>query len=74
MRTAFVLAALVAPLALGACASGRPLPTYQQEYDKLSAECTARGGILTTTGASTGRPQTDNICKIIGPATRIPNN
>lgn len=74
MRTAFVLAALVAPLALGACASGRSLPTYQQEYDKLEAECTARGGILTTTGVSTGRPQTDNICKITGPATRLPNN
>ena len=65
--------ALVAPLALSACATGRTLPTYQQEYDKLDAECRTRGGILTPSGAQSGRPQTDNICKINGPATRIPN-
>lgn len=73
MRAVLVLVALVAPLALGACATGKTFPTYQEEYDKLNADCTARGGILTTSGATTGRPQTDNICKIIGPATRIPN-
>ena len=72
MRAAAILAAVIAPLALSACATGRTLPTYQQEYDKLDAECTARGGILTPSGAQTGRPQTDNICKINGPATRIP--
>ena len=72
MRAAAILAAVIAPLALSACATGRTLPTYQQEYDKLDAECTARGGILTPSGAQTGRPQTDNICQINGPATRIP--
>lgn len=66
------LAILVVPLVLGACAGGRALPTYQQEYDQLDAECTARGGILSPTGAASGRPQVDNVCKIIGPASRIP--
>lgn len=77
MRAAFILAALaalVAPMALGACATGKTFPSYQEEFDKLDADCTARGGILTPSGATTGRPQTDNICKINGPATRIPNN
>ncbi len=69
-----VLAALVAPLALGACATGKPMPTYQQELDKLEAECTARGGILTTSGAATGRVQTDYLCKITGGPARIPQN
>lgn len=81
MRPALVLAALAAPLALsalsalgalGACATDRPLPTYQQELDRLNADCIARGGILAPTGAQTGRPQTDNVCKITGGATRIP--
>ena len=73
MRTPLFLAAvLVAPLALAACASGRPLPTYQQDMDRLDAECRARDGILTPTGAQTGRPQTDYACRITGGATRIP--
>jgi len=74
MRAALILAALAAPLALGACATGRTYPSYQEEFDKLSAECTGRGGILTPSGAQTGRPQTDNVCKITGGASRLPNN
>ncbi|MNT91845.1 hypothetical protein D3C72_2330100 [compost metagenome] len=73
MRAPLILAALVAPLALGACATGKTYPTYQQEYDKLSSECVARGGILAPTGGTTGRPQTDYVCKITGGASRIPN-
>ncbi|HEY1071341.1 hypothetical protein [Brevundimonas sp.] len=72
MRAVLVLVALAAPLALGACATNKTFPTYQQELDKLSAECVARGGILAPTGAQTGRPQTDNVCKITGGASRIP--
>jgi hypothetical protein len=75
MRTAFILAALVAPLALGACAtSGKPMPTYQQEYDTLNAQCVERGGILTPSGLQSGRAQTDYVCKITGGATRIPQD
>ncbi|WEK57529.1 MAG: hypothetical protein P0Y52_13445 [Candidatus Brevundimonas phytovorans] len=67
-----ILAAVVAPLALVACATGNPLPTYQQEYDALNAQCVARGGILSPSGLTTGRAQTDYVCKITGGATRIP--
>ena len=74
MRAVFIPIVLAAPLVLGACASSKAFPTYQQEYDRLSAECTAGGGILTTSGAQTGRPQTDYVCKIIGSPTRIPRN
>ncbi|MGW8706322.1 hypothetical protein ACWGLL_12895 [Brevundimonas sp. NPDC055814] len=73
MRAPLFLAAVIAaPLALVACASGRPLPTYQQEMDQLEAECRDRGGILSPTGLQTGRPQTDYVCKITGGASRIP--
>lgn len=68
----FLVAIIVAPLALAACASTHPLPTYQQEMDKLDAECRERGGIISPTGRQTGRPQTDYVCKITGAATRIP--
>jgi len=72
MRAALVLAAFVAPLALGACATGAGTSTYQTDLDKLEADCKARDGILMPTGATTGRPQTDNVCRINGGATRIP--
>jgi hypothetical protein len=73
MRAALFLAVvLAAHLGLSACATGRDLPTYKQEMDKLDAECVARGGILTPSGRQTGRPQTDYVCKISGGASRIP--
>ncbi|MET4683931.1 hypothetical protein [Brevundimonas faecalis] len=75
MRVLILAAALVTPLALGACAgSGKPLPTYQQEMDQLDADCVARGGILSPTGAQTGRPQTEYVCKIAGGASRLNQN
>ena len=70
----FITGGAVAALALAACASGRPLPTYQQEMDKLDAECRERGGIISPTGRQTGRPQTDYVCKITGGASRIPQS
>lgn len=72
MRAALILAALAAPLALGACATSRTVPTYQQEYDALNAQCVERGGILTPSGLTSGRAQTDYVCKITGGATRTP--
>lgn len=72
MRPPFLFAAALAlPLLLSACATGRDLPTYKQEMDKLDAECVARGGILSPSGNQTGRPQTDYVCKITGGASRI---
>ncbi|MEN5147261.1 hypothetical protein [Brevundimonas diminuta] len=66
-----LLAAISAPLTLGACATDRNLPSYKQEMDKLDADCVARGGILTPSGMQTGRPQADYLCKITGAASRI---
>ena len=76
MRAPLALAAFVAPLALtlGGCATGQPLSAYQKDLDKLEADCTARGGILTPSGAATGRAQIDYLCKITGGATRIPQS
>ena len=71
-KALIALVVLAAPLALGACATGRTLPTYEQDLDKLEAECKARDGILTPSGAQTGRPQTDYVCKITGGASRLP--
>lgn len=68
------LAAASAALILGACATDRSLPSYQEEMTKLDADCTARGGILTPSGMQTGRPQADYLCRISGVASRIQQN
>jgi len=72
MRAVLILAAAAA--ALSACASeGAPIAGYNDELRQLERDCTARGGILAPTGAQTGRPQTENVCKITGgPSGRIP--
>ncbi|QTC90988.1 hypothetical protein [Brevundimonas goettingensis] len=58
--------------ALSACASnGPPEGNYSTREQKLADDCEARGGILAPTGAQTGRPETDNICKITGGASRL---
>ncbi|NBW09249.1 MAG: hypothetical protein EBR82_14620 [Caulobacteraceae bacterium] len=57
---------------LSACASGAPAEGgYATREQKLAADCEARGGILAPTGSQTGRPETDNICKINGGASRL---
>lgn len=66
----FALPGLVL-LSLAACASGKPVETYAQATDRLDAECQARGGVLQNTGNSSGRPETDNICRITGGASRL---
>ena len=68
-------ALLTVAAVLSACASTGPAEgNYSVREQKLSDECQARGGILVPTGAQTGRPETDNICKITGGASRLPNN
>ncbi|MBA4808406.1 hypothetical protein [Brevundimonas sp.] len=67
-----VLSTLIALPLLAACASNGQNSTYKTDYDRLDADCTARGGILTPTGAQTGRPQTEYACRITGGASRIP--
>lgn len=58
---------------LGACASsGVRQPTQREELAKLSADCEARGGVLTPTGQVTGREALDNVCRIVGgPSDRL---
>lgn len=71
MRILILSAALALPL-LAACGTAGGVNTYQQDMNALEAACTRDQGILTPTGAQTGRPQTDYACKLTGGATRIP--
>jgi len=73
MHKILILAAAAA--ALSACASeGAPISGYNAEQNQLERDCAARGGILAPTGAQTGRPQTENVCKITGgPSARVPH-
>jgi hypothetical protein len=44
---------------------------YTADLDRLTADCRARGGVLTPNGsATTGRPELDYACRITG-ATRL---
>lgn len=67
MRVLFMSAATAAGLlTLSACAamgdgSGG---AYTRDYDRLTAACQERGGILTPTGTQSGRPANDYACKI----------
>lgn len=66
-----VFSTLIALPLLAACASTGGVNSYQKDYDALDATCKGNGGILTTTGAQTGRPETDYACVIRG-ASRLP--
>lgn len=58
------LSAGLAVVALTACATTGG-ESYQVEYDRLNAQCQARGGILTPSfSPSSGRPATDYHCDI----------
>jgi hypothetical protein len=67
-----VFAPAVLILGLAACAS-TGTSRYTDELRELEADCRDRGGILAPTGQQTGRPQTDNVCRITGGASRIPD-
>jgi hypothetical protein len=67
MRTQF-LVLTAALLGLSACASAGE-NRYANDLQKLSDDCKARGGILAPTGASTGRVETENVCRITGGAS-----
>lgn len=66
---------LIAPAALlllSACASGASSPenAYSNQLQRLADDCRARGGILSPTGMTTGRVETENVCKINGQPVR----
>ena len=70
-----VLMILLATAAMAGCASTAGMDraeSYQGQYSRLNADCTERGGSLVSSGQQTGRPQTDNVCKISGgPSDRL---
>lgn len=71
------LSVLIVPalLLLSACAGTMASPegSYSSQLRQLADECRARGGILSPTGATTGRVETENVCKINGQAVRAGN-
>lgn len=67
----FLIAVTALAAALSACASDGTPSRYSQEMDRLTADCTAREGILQPTGATSGEPARDYACVIRGGATRI---
>ncbi len=73
MRVLLFSTLIALPL-LAACGSTGGVNSYQADMDRLEAGCTQRQGILTPTGAQTGRPETDYACRITGGASRIPAN
>lgn len=58
-------------LAAAGCAPTTGVDRYASELQRLSDDCAARGGILSPTGQQSGRPQTDNVCRITGGASRL---
>lgn len=69
MRTRF-LVLTAALLGLSACASaGAGENRYANDLQRLSDDCKARGGILAPTGQTTGRVETENVCRITGGAS-----
>ena len=73
MRILTLASTLVLLIAAG-CTSTATTSTYNAELQRLSEDCTARGGILSPTGQQSGRPNTDNVCKITGGASRLPRD
>ena len=66
MRVVPFAAPAALALTLSACAPSMGPNHYQTELERLTADCEARGGVLSPTGQLSGRPQLDNVCKITG--------
>jgi hypothetical protein len=71
MRPLTLAAPAALLFALAACAPTVNGDQHASEYQRLSDQCEARGGILAPTGQQTGRPQTENVCQITGGASRL---
>ncbi|MES2833624.1 MAG: hypothetical protein V4707_02820 [Pseudomonadota bacterium] len=66
-----LILAVPALLLLSACAgTAGPDGSYSEQLARLNADCVARGGVLSPTGATTGRVETENVCRINGVAAR----
>ncbi len=68
--TTVILAAAASTVAACATSGDAPPNSYRADLDRLTADCRERGGILSPTGATTGRPETEFVCRISG-ASRI---
>lgn len=70
-----ILLAPAALLLLSACATSTASPenAYSAQLQRLAEDCRARGGILSPTGATTGRVETENVCRINGQPARAGN-
>lgn len=66
MRVQMIFTTLVLGLALSACSTASGPNRYSTELATLAADCTARGGILVSTGTQSSSPQQDNVCEIRG--------
>lgn len=73
MRIVLLAAPAALALTLSACASDMRPNSYSAQLERLAADCEARGGILSPTGQQSGRPQTDNVCKVTGQPGRAPS-
>ena len=62
---ALTLLAPAALLLLSACA-GSAANGHVTQIERLSDDCEARGGVLAPTGQTTGRVETEYVCKITG--------
>ncbi len=65
-----ILVAPAALLLLSACNGMGGANSYSNDIERLGADCQARGGILTPTGMTTGRAETEYACKINGEPAR----
>ncbi|QBX36379.1 hypothetical protein E4M02_12510 [Brevundimonas sp. S30B] len=70
-RLLLLSTSLAAGLLLSACAGAGATNRYQAELDRLEADCQARRGALTPTGASTGYAARDFACRINEAPSRI---
>jgi len=61
-----ILLPTLALLSLAACATNSGQNSVLAEYDRLVQDCRERGGILAPTGRTTGRPETENVCRVTG--------
>ncbi len=61
-------------LAAAGCAPTAGGDRYGGELQQLTDDCAGRGGILAPTGQQSGRPQTDNVCKINAQPSRLTRN
>jgi hypothetical protein len=71
--TACSTALLLVGLTLAGCTTSgaEGQNRYTAELDRLTADCRARGGVMTPNGSATsGRPEIDYACRITG-ATRL---